>query len=61
MKLYTSTEVARKLGLTIGRINQIALKYNIGHRFGGMRLYTDHDAEVIRKHRGKLGRPRKER
>ena len=55
--LYTTKQVADALGITTGRVRQIARKFEIGRWVGSMRLYTDADVAAIRDH---MRRPAKE-
>lgn len=54
---HTAQEVATMTGRTLQAVQRLAIKYDIGTRKEGRRLYSDADVAAIRNH-AKPGRPR---
>ena len=46
--LYTTKQVADALGITTGRVRQLARKLNLGRWVGSVRLYSDADLAILR-------------
>ena len=46
-KIYTTAEVADRLGKTHGRISQIARQLNLGEIVGNTRIFTQDDVDQI--------------
>lgn len=44
----TTEQVADALGITTGRVRQLARKYNLGTMVGRGRLYSPEDVEAMR-------------
>lgn len=61
MPNYTTPQLAAALGITEGRVRQIAIKEKIGHHFGRDWQFTQKDLEKIKGLNKKPGRPGKER
>lgn len=59
--LYTTAQAAKELALHEGHIRRIAIKYDIGTKYGQrQRLFTEQDIERLRQRNTTVGRPRKE-
>mgnify|MGYP000882152541 FL=1 len=54
--LYTTQQAADALGLTTGRVRQIARSLRIGQRIGRDWVFTEDDIERIRQRNKKQGR-----
>lgn len=48
-EIYTTSEVAELLGVTHGRISQIARARKLGKKLGTVRIFTQEDVEKIRE------------
>ena len=53
--LYTTKQVADALGITTGRVRQLARALGIGRWVGSMRLYTDADIDALRARNTRSG------
>ena len=53
--LYTTKQVADALGITTGRVRQLARALSLGRWVGSVRLFTDADIEVMRSRQTQPG------
>jgi len=51
----TTEQVAEALGITTGRVRQLARRYQLGTMIGRGRLYSPADVEVMRSRKTKPG------
>ena len=55
--LYTTKQVADKLGVTSRRVRKLAQTLDLGRWVGSVRLYSDADIDVMRTRNTRPGRP----
>jgi hypothetical protein len=55
----TTAEVAEELGLTPGRVRQLADAHGLGARYPGLRLFSRGDLERMRTRNRLVGRPKR--
>lgn len=53
--LYTTKQVADALGITTGRVRQLARALSLGRWVGSVRVFTDADIEVMRRRQTRPG------
>lgn len=58
--LYTTKQVADALGVTTGRIRQLARELELGRWVGSVRLYSDADVDAMRARRKRTSPERKD-
>lgn len=58
MKMYSTAEVAEKVGLSVDRIHQAAKSLGVGKKVGSFFVFTERDIEAILARKGERGAPR---
>ena len=53
--LYTTKQVADALGITTGRVRQLARALKLGRWVGSVRLYTEADVDALRNRHSRPG------
>lgn len=53
--LYTTKQIADMLGITTGRVRQLARALDLGRWVGSVRLYSEADLDVMRSRNTRVG------
>ena len=58
MAIFTTAQVAARLGINASRVRQLAIEHHIGTKLNNrMRVFTEEDVQMIDSARNPIGRP----